>query len=180
MPREQLLGLTAEVDRLLSAGAPAACGNDNLRRRSKTLRDLGKQVAALVPVADAVDRVVQATPKQAGPVFLNLIAVTRQIRASLTSGSVEGDLQPLASRGPWQTPLSVRELQPIAEALTKSGSGREAVLHDARDRKLYGDLRLVQPLLDAMGDGYAPVAELATEHGMTALGPAVVDDLRAQ
>src|SRR4051794_32619599 len=95
MPRETLLGLSADAERLLSAGAAAAVGNDTLRRRAEALHKLGQQVAALKPVAEAVERVTGAAPKLAGPAFLDLLQLTRQVRASLAAVGTAGDLQPL-------------------------------------------------------------------------------------
>jgi hypothetical protein len=87
MRREQLAALTADVDHLLAAGATAAAGSDSLRRRSKTLREMGQKVAALNPIADAIDRVTNAAPSKAAPALLDLVVLSRQIRASL-SGQV--------------------------------------------------------------------------------------------
>src|SRR5437588_5948339 len=116
MPREQLLGLATDVDRLLDAGATASSGNENLLRRSRALRELGKKVAALNPVADAVDKVTQATGKQVGAAFLDLVHTMRQVRASLVGTGLAGDLKLPMPSGPWQTPQSVRDLNPLYEA----------------------------------------------------------------
>ena len=91
MPKEQLLGLAADVDRLLVAGAGVADG-EVLRRRSKTLREMGKKVPALVPVADAVDRVTSASAPAAA--FLDLLVMTRQVRASLATTGTDGPEYP--------------------------------------------------------------------------------------
>jgi HEAT repeat protein len=180
MPREQLLGLTTDVDRLLAAGASAAGGSDSLRRRAKTLRELGKQVAALKPIADAIARVTQAAPTQVGSAFLDLVGMSRQIRASLATAGLAGDLQPLPQRGPWQTPLPVRDVEPLHQALAEAGPGREQALRDALARNAVDDLRLLPALLEALGDGHAPVADLVMNSALPVFGPAIVDDLRAR
>jgi HEAT repeat protein len=177
MPREQLAALTADADRLLAAGASAAAGNDNLRRRAKTLRDMGQKIAALNPIADTVDCVTQASTKDAAPALLDLVVLCRQIRASLTTSGVAGDLEPLPEAGPWRTPLPVRDVQPLVEALTRSGPGREDLLKSALERNALADLRLVSGLLEALDDGYGPIAELVAREALPALGRAVLPDL---
>lgn len=176
MPREQLLGLAADVDLLLVAGITAA-GGGPLRRRGKTIRELGAKVPALVPVADAVERVTAAD--KPAPAFLDLLVMARQLRASLAATGVEGPLMPLPEAGSWKTSVPVRELQPVYEALTQVGSGRDERIKDAAERNLFGDLRLASVLLEALDDGYPAVADAAAELGLPALGDGVLADLRA-
>jgi HEAT repeat protein len=176
MPREQLLGLAADVERLLAAGI-ANAGTDSVRRRAKTIRELGAKVPALVAIADAAERVTE--PTSAGPALLDLLVITRQVRASLTTSAIDGTLTPLPESGPWQTPVPVRDLQPLHEALTQSGPGRDERVKDAAARKLFGDLRLVSALMDALGGSYAPVAEAAADVGLPALGRGVLTELQS-
>jgi HEAT repeat protein len=177
MPREQLLGLAADADRLLAAGAGAGLGNEGLARRARTLRELGRKVPALLPVADAVDKLTGAAPKQAGPAFLELLVTARQLRASLSSCGQSGELEPIADSGPWRTPLSMRDLRPLVEALTTSGGGREATLRDAASHGVLGDMRLAAVLLDALGDSYAAVADLVADEVLPSLGKAMLPEL---
>jgi HEAT repeat protein len=174
-PTEELLGLAVDVDRLLIVGV-AAAGGDSLRRRGKTLRELGAKVPALVPVADAVERVAGAD--RPAPVFLDLLVTTRQLRAGLASAGVDGPLTPLPSSGPWRTPVATRDLRPVYGTLTRSGSGREERVKEAVAKNLFGDLRLALPLLAAL-DGNTRAADAAAEHGLPALGVAILDELRA-
>jgi hypothetical protein len=180
MPREQLLGLAADVDRLLDAGATAAPGSESLARRSRALRDLGQKVAALNPVADAVDKLTRSAGKQSGPAFLDLVAMTRQVRASLAGTGPEGDLKPAAPSGPWRTALFVRDFNPIHEAFAKSGGGdREETVRSAVARGGLDDLRLLSAMMDCLGTSATFIADQAAEHGLPAFGPAVLPDLHA-
>jgi hypothetical protein len=180
MPREQLLGLAADVDRLLAAGAGAALSNEGLARRARTLRELGQKVPALLPVADAVDKLTGAAPKQAGPAFLELLVTARQLRASLSACGLPGELAPAPESGPWQTELSVRELRPLHEALAGSGAGREETLRSAADRGELTDLRLVPALAEAVGDGNAEVAELVAEEVLPEMGRGAAPEVAAR
>ncbi len=180
MPREQLLGLANDVGRLLAAGSSAAAGHDGLARRARALRELGAKVPTLAAVADAVERVTAAPPKQAGPTFLDLVVLARQIRGSLSAAGADGAMEAVPASGPWQTPGSLRDVGPAFEALSHSGEGREETLKDAVGRKVVGDLRLLPALLGGLGGGYAPVADLVAEEALPALGKAVLPDLLAR
>jgi HEAT repeat protein len=180
MPREQLLGLVGEVDRLLAAGASSASGSEQLQRRGQTLREMGKKVPALNPVADAIDKVKLAPGKQAAPAFLDLLGMTRQVRASLSSAGVAGDLTPLPASGPWQTYGSVRQLFPVQEALDGGGAGRETAVREAIEQEVTSDMRLVGVLLRALNDNYAPMAELVAEKGLVPMGKGIVPELENQ
>src|SRR5262245_12585283 len=131
MARDQLLALAVDTDRLLAAGASVAGSSEKLRKHWQALRDLAQKVAALKPMADAVDKVLSAPEKQAGPAFLDLVQMTRQVRSSLAAPGVEGELKPLPPSGPWTTPASWRDLQPIRQALLEGGSKREETLKEA-------------------------------------------------
>lgn len=178
--REQLLGLANDVGRLLAAGSSAAAGHDGLARRARALRELGAKVPTLAAVADAVERVTAAPPKQAGPAFLDLVVLSRQIRGSLSVAGADGAMEAAPAGGPWQTPASLRDVGPAFEALSHSGEGREDTLKDAVGRKVVGDLRLLPALLEGLSDGYAPVADLVADAALPALGKAVLPDLLAR
>src|SRR5438105_3113820 len=107
MPKQTLLDLSNDVTRLLIAGAQQAPADDGLRRRSQRLRDLGKQVPALLPIADAVDRVLAAPPRQAAAALLDLAVIVRQVRAGLAAAGTAGPLEPLPD-GSWATPTLQR------------------------------------------------------------------------
>jgi HEAT repeat protein len=180
MPREQLLGLASEVGRLLAAGSSAAAGHDGLARRARALRELGAKVPTLAAVADAVERVTAAPPKQGGPAFLDLVVLARQIRGSLTSAGADGALEAVPASGPWTAHASLRDVGPVYEALTHSGEAREQTLKDAVERKIVGDLRLLPALLEGLSDGYAPVADLVAGQALPALGKAALPDVLAR
>jgi HEAT repeat protein len=180
MPREQLLGLASDVERLLAAGATAAAGSDKLRQRARTLRELGAQVPALIPVADAVDRVLQAPPKQAGAAFLDLVLRARQVRGSIAGSGLAGDLEPIPDSGPWKSPLPTNDAQALHQVLHGGGAGREETLKEAIEKKSTGDLRMLTGLLKAIEDNNASFADLVATKALPALGKAALPDLTAK
>src|SRR5258708_17698883 len=118
MPKQTLIDLTNDVTRLLVAGGQQASGDDGLRRRGQRLRELGKQVAALNPIADAVDKVLTASPKQASPALLDLAVVVKQVKASLTAHGETGPFEPIPG-GTWSTATPVRDLYTLQEQLNQ-------------------------------------------------------------
>jgi HEAT repeat protein len=176
-----LLGLAADVNRLLAAGSSAAAGHDGLARRARALREVGGKIPALSAVADAVERVTAAGPKQAAPAFLDLVLLARQLRASLNAAGAEGQAEAPAPSGPWQTPGAAADVYPAHEALTRSGTGgRAEALDDAIKRQRVGDLRLVAALLGGLEDGSSGLAEMVAGKALPAVGAAVLPDLTAR
>ena len=174
MPKQTLLDLSADVTRLLAAGAEQAPADDGLRRRAQRLRELGKQVPALLPIADAVDKALAAKPRDAAAALLDLAVVVRQVRAGLTASGAVGTLEPLPD-GSWATPTAQRNVATLLELLDGAGSaGRMDQLKDAIQRQALGDMRLIQPLVKALADGHAPFAELVATQALPAFGPSVL------
>jgi HEAT repeat protein len=178
MPREHLLGLVVDVERLLAAGAAAAVGHEGLSRRGRTLRELGQKVAALVPVADAVERVTSSSPREVGRAFLDLVVMARQLRGSLAGTGPEGPLQIIESSDSWQTPMPTRDVYNAHEALTTDTSS--SALHDALQRDVTGDLRLVPSALAALESNKSSIADLVADKVLPAVGRAALPDLLAK
>lgn len=178
MPREQLLGLAADVDRLLAAGATAAVGHDGLSRRGRTLRELGQKVAALQPVADAVERVTAARAQETGRAFLDLVVMARQLRGSLAGTGPAGALQAIEESGPWQTPMPARDVYNAHDALTADTSS--SALHGAAEREVTGDLRLLPSALAALESSKSSIADLVADKVLPAVGRGVLSDLLAK
>jgi hypothetical protein len=174
MPREQLRALAADVDRLLVAGARAASGDEGLRRRARALRRLARQVPVLAQVADAVERVTESPAEQAAPALLDLLLLTRQLRASLASAGVEGPPEAIPASGPWSTEASLAAVEKARAALATEHEDR---VRDAVPRAT-GDLRLVGPLLKALHSFRYEVTEFVCETALPAFGPAVLGELR--
>jgi HEAT repeat protein len=177
MPREQLQLLAHDVDRLLAAGAAVAAGDEKLRQRGQRLRELGQKVPVLAQIADAVDRTVNAPPKQVTPALLDLLLVVRQVRASLTAAGSDGAAEAIAPSGPWTTAAPTRELEGWLDSLTSSSPGRVRVLKKALERDDFTDLRMVGPLLKALGTTHHGLGRLLAQKALPAFGPAVLPEL---
>jgi HEAT repeat protein len=179
MSKEQLLGLAADVNRLLAAGATAATRHEGLSQRARVLRELGRKVAALNPVADAVERVLHSTPRQAGAAFLDLVMMTRQIQGSLAEAGVDGSLQPIEASGPWRASAPVRDIASAHETLIGHHFDRVKAIRNLAKQQLTGDVRLLSAVMRCLEDGDAAVADLTADDVLPALGRAVLSELIA-
>jgi hypothetical protein len=177
MPREQLKSLAADVDRLLAAGGASAAADEGLCKRAKALRELGAKVPALVPIAEATERVARADAGAAPRALLDLVLVVRQVQAGLATAGAEGPLEPAAPSGPWTTTAPARELAELAAAVAEPGSGLAEKLKEAIDRHVLPDLRLLGRLLRVV-EGATVVAEEVATEVLPTFGAAVVPDLR--
>jgi HEAT repeat protein len=180
MSKEHLQALIADADRLVVAGGAVAAGDEGLRRREKTLRDLGAKVPVLGQVADTVNRVLSAAPKQAPAALLDLVLVAQQLRFSLATVGADGPLTPAEPSGPWASNAAARDLYAFKEALDQPASGRLKVLKDAIERQVVTDLRLVEPLTNHLDDGHGELADLIAEAALPTFGTALLSELRRQ
>ncbi|HEY7154706.1 MAG TPA: HEAT repeat domain-containing protein [Gemmataceae bacterium] len=179
MSKEQLLGLAADVNRLLAAGATVAARHEGLSQRARVLRELSRKVAALTPLADAVERVVNSTPRQAGAAFLDLVVMTRQIQGSLAGAGVDGPLRPIDASGPWQTLAAVRDIASAHETLIGHHFDRAKAIRNLAKQQLTGDVRLLSAVMRCLEDGDTAVADLTADEVLPAMGRAVLGELIA-
>lgn len=181
MPKEQLRLLAGDVERLLGAGSNVAVGDAGLQRRSKALRELSGRVPVLKQIADSVDQVTQAKPSDVGRKLLDLLLVVRQVRASLTTAGADGALTPIPPSGPWATKTSVHDVTVLRDALLGTGEAGFEDIKNGLERKVFYDLRLVQPILDGLAhSAYAPRSDLIAQQVIPSLGSAMLAELRQQ
>lgn len=178
MPREQLRALAADVERLIAAGAGSVSGDEGLRRREAALRELGKKVPALGRLAELVGQALAADAKKAPRALLDLLLVVNQARAGLSTAGVDGPIEPAGPSGPWASPSAAHDLYPIADVLSRTGSGRIEAVKDAVARGRIGDLRVVDAFLGALDDPSTELADIVATEVLPALGPAILPDLR--
>ncbi|MBN8527423.1 MAG: HEAT repeat domain-containing protein, partial [Planctomycetes bacterium] len=85
-------------------------------------------------------------------------------------------LQPLTARPVIGTPCNAKELGELYTALIESGKGRMERVQQSIDRGDIADLRLVEPLIHAMNDGY--IGDLVADKAVPRLGAAIVAPMR--
>jgi hypothetical protein len=175
---ELLQALVNDVSRLLLAGGHAAGGDEGLQRRASALRELGQQVTALVPIANAADRVTRSHGAEATAALLSLLVVTLAVRASLTRLLDKGPvLEPLADSGPWTTGTIAADLYPLANGIHNPAWKDREVLVLAAKNGCVADLRLIPVLLSAFQKGSDDVAEYILVQALPSFGPDLVPEL---
>jgi hypothetical protein len=169
--------LAADLRRLLAAGAVTATGDAGLRRRANALRRQAVSVPALAALAEEARLVSDgAEPSVA---LLELLARLRQVRAALAGSGAAGDLHLVPPSGPWRTRGTADALYAAAAGLTQKGQKGYEALVPLADGPGAGDLRLLAPLLEALGNPYAPTGDLVAQRLLPAFGPALASELRA-
>jgi HEAT repeat protein len=167
-----LHALTADVHRLLAAGACAAANDEKLCRHAAGVRELVGRVPALNGLADLLDRVAgEASPAA----FLDLLLLLlRPVRTALAGAGVPGELEAFPPSGPWSSKLPTDHVTLVAAGL--AGSANHKIFATlALENGSVGDLRLLSPLLAGLeGEHHRAI----TEQGLPAFGPEVVPDLR--
>ena len=72
---------------------------------------------------------------------------------------------------------SARVLKPLIDALTTTGSGRQEIIQDAHRRGAFKDLRLVNPAIGAIDDGYGEIADYVADHILPMYGRTIYPKL---
>jgi len=134
MPRDLLKELSADVDRLLAAGASAVAGDEGLSRRGRALHALADQVPALRPIAETIDRALAAEPAKSARALLDLLLMVRQARAALATAGVAGEIGPVEPSGPWESGLTSRDVSTAFAILDGRKPGRLEALQDLLGR----------------------------------------------
>jgi len=103
---------------------------------------------------------------------------SRQIHVSVAQVGAEGTLEAAPSPGSWETKTPTREVYPLIQALAESGTGRLDLFKDALTRGLVSDLRLADPLLEGLNDGFGELADLIAAEALPKFGQSILPDLK--
>lgn len=178
MPKETLIALDRDAERLLFAGASLARADSDLGARRDKLRAFAAKAPAIAKVVEQVEKTQKASGKAAPTELCNLTAMMAQVRgAQAAPAPAPGDLAPLPATDPVESPLSPTELSTLVNALTVSGKARARIVSDAVQRGAVRDLRLLPFCVKAVGD--PAVGHVVAHELLPSLGHIVVPELRA-
>ncbi len=171
-----LVECSNELRRLTIAGSDLAPGDFRLQRLVEPLRASGERAAVFNKVADAVEVLIESDKKSASRAMLDLGVLVNAILYTQGVTEVEGDTGEIDT---YEVPFlttrtSARVMKPLVEALTTTGGGRYNVINDAFERGAFKDLRLIQPAIAALDDGYGDIAELMKKEVLPSYGAAIV------
>lgn len=168
-----------EVRRLSIAGSVVACGDFRLRRLLAPLEQAGQKAPVFAKVAQAVSQLFDSTEHTSPAALLEVSALINAILYTQGETGIEGEWQALpGSTLDLRRQVAARELKPLLEALSTTGSGRLEVVRDAYARGLFQDLRLVLPAVMALDDVYPEIADLIADQVLPQYGTAIVPALR--
>lgn len=180
MPRDTIRRLSADVERVLVAGAHLAAADPALAKDKAALDGLAAQLGAKAPVlgqlAAAAGKAIGAGGADAARELVALATMTAQVRAAQAQPAPATGLQPLTARPEIGTPCNAKELGELYTALVESGKGRLERVQQSIERGDIADLRLVEPLIHAMNDGY--IGDLVADQAVPRLGAAIVAPMR--
>lgn len=180
MPRETIRRLSADVERVLVAGAHLAAADPALAKDKAALDGLAAQLGAKAPVlgqlAAAAGKAIGANGAEAARELVSLATMAAQVRAAQAQPAPAAGMQPLTARPVIGTPCNAKELGELYTALVETGKGRMERVQQSIERGDIADLRLVEPLIHAMNDGY--IGDLVADKAVPRLGAAIVGPIR--
>jgi len=170
-----------EARRLAIAGSALAVGDFRLRKCVEPLARAGAKVPVFGQVARAIEALVEGSEGESPGNLLALSTLLNAILLTQGQAGAEGEFRELELVGAdcGGTPISSRVLRPIVEALTGAGAGRLEVVKAGWEAGAFRDLRLVEPTLRALGEGYAELADLVEEKILPSFGVGIAPRLRA-
>src|SRR5436309_142998 len=170
-----------EVRRLAIAGSPLAVGDFRLKKLIAPLEQAGTKAPVFAQVAKAISEVVNGKEDDSAAHMLNLSTLLNAILYTQGQSGVDGDYRELEvfATKCTSTKTTARVLKPLVEALTSSGGGRFEIIRSAWGRGAFIDLRLIDPVIQALGDNFPELADLVAERILPAYGAGIVPRLKA-
>ncbi len=182
MPKETIRKLADDIGRVLAAGAHLAAADPELAADRAKLESLARQLGDKAPVlgqlAQLTAKALGAPGPDAARELVSLATSVAQVRAAQAGLAASASTEPLVPVPEIATPCNARDLYDLRDALIQSGSGRAEVVNGAIERRDIADLRLVDAVVQAMGDSY--LGEKVTTDAVPLLGRAVVAPIRAK
>ena len=170
-----------EVRRLAIAGSPLAVGDFRLKKLIAPLEQAGAKIPVFAQVAKSIGDVVSGPEAESAARLLDLSTLLNAILYTQGQSGVDGDWRELEVfvTNCSCTKTTARVLKPLIEALTSSGGGRFEVIKTACERGAFNDLRLIDPVIQALGDNYPELADLVAERILPDYGPGIMPRLKA-
>lgn len=169
-----------EVRRLAIAGSSLAPGDFRLKKLIPPLETAGQKAPVFGKVAELSRKVVEASEKESADALLNLSTLVSSILYTQGESGISGTMKPLETvdLGPPVTGTSARVLKPLIEALTTTGSGRLEIIRDAHQRGAFRDMRLVNPVLQAIDDPYGEIGDLIADDVLPVYGRTIYPEVK--
>ena len=186
MSNALLLELKQETDRLYIAGSGLAAGDYRLKRLLPRFEALAAQAPVSGKLAELIRELIGEQPgaaQEPGPAWRlqELGALLGSILATQSGAQPLEEAAPLPASGglKFETRLTCRQLAPIEQALTETGSGRYEIVTEAFKQGHFSDLRLFPLVIEGLGDPYPELADYIQEHIIPLYGAEAIPYLTA-
>lgn len=176
-----LADVYTETRRLAIAGSIVAPGDFRLKKLIPSLQKSGEKAPIFTKVAEAVQRVVDSSEQTSAEAILDLGSLVSSILYTQGVTGAEGELkpiQPLSFAG-GRTFVTARSIKPLLKAMSSTGSGRLETIRSAHQRDQFKDLRLIQPALAAIDDGYREIGDYVADSILPMYGEAILEELKS-
>ena len=151
-----------EVRKLLIAGSEMSIDNFKLKKILPIMRKSGESVPVFARVADAMEAAINPGIGKSQEKLMELANIVNAIEYTQGETGIQGELEKVDCSGiSYPTDISHKKLKPVIVALTNKGSGRLEVIRQFFEGGDYKDLRLITPLINALGDSYSEISDFA-------------------
>lgn len=150
-----------EVRKLLIAGSEMTVDNFKLKKILPGMKKSGESVPVFARVADAMEAAINPDTGKSQERLLELANIVNAIVYTQGETAIQGEMKKVECAGlSYSTDIPYRKLKPVISALTTKGSGRLEVIRQFFNEGIFKDLRLIVPLIEGLGDGYAEISDL--------------------
>jgi len=151
-----------ETRRLAVVGSATALGDFRLKKLIEPLKQAGTKAPVFAKLAESANAIITANEQTAPDALLELLGLATAIRYTQGETGLPGKIEPLGVKVPLARPteISARLLQPLRQALTRTGGGRFEVIAEAYANGHFKDVRLVPLAIAGLDDSFSEIAEL--------------------
>lgn len=174
-----LFELNQELTRLFIAGSRLSSDDPRIKKFIPPLKKYGEKAPVFLKLAQHVEELAAVSANESAQKLIEtekflLSVLSTQGDTSPQENDVLTDINYAQSENKLaKTAVTYRRLSPVIEALTTTGSGRLEIIQHAFENGLFADPRLYKAAVDALGDKYGEIADLAAEKILPSMGSGV-------
>lgn len=168
-----------DVKRLMIAGSDLATGDVSLKKKVPALAKLGEKAPVFAKLAHLTETLADSSDSTQNG-LLELSELLTSVMYTMGKAGIEGEMATSALHHEFPADMGYQKLKPILEALTSKGSGRTEVIQRAFHAGKLNDLRLIQPLISALGESNSQLADFVAEKVLPQYGKAVLPMIQSQ
>ncbi|WP_043931622.1 hypothetical protein [Bacillus sp. EB01] len=168
-----LLELQEETRRFAIAGSDLARGDMKLQKAIPVLKKMGEKVPVFKRLSQLTEELAYGSGSSADD-LLELSQLLSSVLYTMGTTGKQGEIAYENYSLPYQTDMAYLSLASILQALESTGPGRTEVVKEAHFAGKMNDLRLVLPLISALDDANALLADFIEEKVIPGFGRKIV------